>query len=457
MNKAEFELDLFKTNWESEVNFWQSAILFEKSDQHFREQLNELIEGLEPSFWQYLDLFSNSYLRNYTELKQFQDLNGPELWLWEDGYNISIEFTDDFKDVTLIFNLRAIPVWLTFHDIEPTGSITGIEMLSFKSLIDNIASTQLTYETFYFQIVKTEPFIETGTGGLFREGIFFDIDFKPYGKTYPSPLFNRIKPELLLSFKLPQIETVGQSLNMELKLGLQNSTALDQDLIIYAESLSQELLNSAGRTFGPLQESITSVITEAQLDGFFTDLFKSLETNEYITKGDKFTFAVNLSTSGQGVKQSSVEFGLYVEGSTSSVELIRWLSVNYREFISSLKELPYSSVKISNLFHDKGNTLSLNFIEDSQFYIILDSNEIYALTGDFEGFLRSIGNDRIPAGLSTIFLVDINPLEIRPAYIIESTLLSQDNIVGSNLSINILKSEDKVLPERTFRLIFDFS
>jgi hypothetical protein len=99
----------------------------------------------------------------------------------------------------------------------------------------------------------------------------------------------------------------------------------------------------------------------------------------------------------------------------------------------------------------------LNFIEDSQFYIILDSNEIYALTGDFEGFLRSMGNDRIPAGLSTIFLVDINPLEIRPAYIIESTLLSQDNIVGSNLSINILKSEDKVLPERTFRLIFDFS
>jgi hypothetical protein len=456
-NKAEFELDLFKINWESEVNFWQSSILLDKSDQLFREQLNRIMGGFEPSFWQYLDLFSNLYLRNYTELKQFQDLNGPELWLWEDGYNISIVFSDDFKDVTFIFNLHPIYVWLTFHDIEPTGSIIGFEMLSFKDLFDNIESIPLTSDSFYFQLTKTEPYIEVGTGGLFREGIFFDIDFKPYTESYRPPLFNNIKPELSLSFKLPQIKSAGQNINMELILGLFNSSALDQDLNDYAESFGQAIFKSAERTFGPLQNGITPSITNAQLDGFFYDLLLSLKSNDYITSGDRFTLAVNLSTTGQDEEQDSVEFGLYVEGTNYPVELIQWLSVNYREFISSLKELPYSSAKLSSLFNNKGNTLSLKFIEDSQFYIIHDSEDIYAIAGWFEGFLRSNGNNRIPAGLSTFFNVDINPLNSRPVYAIENILTPQGNNIGSNLSINILKRGDEFVPEKTFRFLFDFS
>ncbi|UCH88291.1 MAG: hypothetical protein JSV49_08475 [Thermoplasmata archaeon] len=459
MDKITSELDYAKINTATKIRSAETSINLNAIEGYYYNKLEQTISDTSFVFWHDLETFTEFYLWNYTEVEEYRD--DSQLWLQEDGFNITIDFSEDYQDVSLTFEHHAGKFKIHFNGISSTNPPEEVMMEGsvFIDGFDEESVVPLADYTFSIPLITSDPSSTWSFSGTLSSDIHVDLKQYPGGLDLESsgdyPGFD--SPDYIVELPLPLITSKGFRRELTLKFGLYEINADSTELSTRAEDLAADLQQPAGTAFISTDGEQVSEISEAQLSGYFYALHDKFNMNGYINSADKIMVSFNLSYTTDNHKTHYRECTFFFESRESMEDFIEWLDFNAAELVSTVTALPQSSTTLQQMLTHPITGLSHDSIKKMKFYFMVSAPETYVVSGTLDAFINSVSAyDSSTPSTSNSDELKIIHLNTIPEYAVERNINPDSSIENSIGPARILTLDYTVEAKSILTLSFKF-
>jgi hypothetical protein len=444
MRKHSDELQFARIDNADRSNRVSDAIMFSDNFEFYSSEFEKVLENTNTRFWEELELFTEFYLWNYTDKKEYLSNGGSTLWLLEGGFNITIEFSDDFQDVTFILNNHAGKFKLHFKGIS-MDSIPQEVVLEGEVAISASSRIQDLVEYSYSMPLYTDSQTKKQQiDGTITPEIDIEMEYNENGLVFNNAedLFGFGLPAEKVEHQLPANSYFGRDRNLTVSIGIFDETENTNELQNVKETLGQNFYDAAALTFKSSSGIQSKIITTSDLTGYVYALTELLKENDYIMNTNKIVISFNSVSKLHNGNSETQELAFYVETASSIKNFVDWISINNIKLISALSAVPYSMTELSQMFTNSVTGLDESDIENIRFYSLLSSSKTYVISGKIQSLIIGTG---VQESKSAVPL----PNELKIIHFTSIPQYSGETNIAPSNPLNILLGDVRILTSPT--------
>lgn len=379
-----------------------NSIYLSLNEEFYRDELKTVLDNTATFFWPDLELFTETYLMNYSVTDQYRTDRDGELWLNEDGLNITIEYSDDYQDVSFIFKHHSGSFTLDFFGVTNSGEPESL-VVEGDVIIQSLDRFDEMVRYTYSIPVKGQNSAQNNfLKGMIGSEQQFEITYETASNNLGfSDIYGFGSPDEMIEIELPVFDTSGVEYDLTVIFGFYTGSGSNSD----PETGRDTFVNELAGKLPPETEFTdgeTNGFARARTGGRIHSIIQTALENEFIRSADDLMIGFNMKIDDGKGDHSINELGFHVRNGRAIKDIGEWISLNNIDLITLLSNPVFQNPTLIQLLTQSFTGIDEDAADDIDIYLFTEFSNIFSINGGldsyiYHGGMTGSGFDSIPS------------------------------------------------------------